>query len=192
VTVPRQNIRAICFRGDGTREDMPLDVYVPSVRLVVRQTDAPALFADDGHEIAMMTVEIEDLRDTRAGSSDGHVAIYSHDDSIRVFHWRIGRATWEHEIDRGLKWRTVASVTALLAQALGTTPDVLGEMVGMPKTPQECYYDGDIWTLLVGLYGPHRIGGVAYDTLWVRPQPACLMTGDLQFYIVTRRRDKCN
>lgn len=135
----------------------------------------------------MMRITYEEVPDTRIGSSDGKTAIYAPPDTVKLRQVRISRRTWESEMDRGLKWRPVKSIAAILAEALDI-PLAAFESDLLTKTNQESYYEGNVWRLLDDLIrAPYRQDGVVWETLWVRPQPACPMNGDLIFLLVVRR-----
>jgi hypothetical protein len=174
-------IKAICFRQDGSREDTYVSGRCHSVRLIVREEEAPPL---DG--IEMMTVTLEDVPDSGIASADGQTVIYASRDDIKLRQVRISRNEWESEMDRGLKWRPVKSIAAILADAFQVSIHAFDAF--LPKERQECYYDGNVWRLLDDIFRmPHRQDGVVWETLWVRPQPACPMNGDLVFLLVVRR-----
>jgi hypothetical protein len=174
-------IKAICFRQDGSREDTYLPGRFHSARLIVREEEAPPL---DGME--MMTVEIEDVPDSGVASTDGQTVIYASTDEIKLRQVRISRNKWESEMDRGLKWRPVKSIAAIFAEAFGASINSFDAF--LPKKRTECYYDGNVWRLLDDIIRmPYRQDGVVWETLWVRPQPACPMNGDLVFLLVVRR-----
>lgn len=181
-----ESVHAICFRQDGTRIDDNIPAQLPSYRLIAHVESAPPLALADGHALEMTTFTVEDLPDSGVGSSDGRTVIYAPRDTIRLRQVRIGRAQWESEMDRGLKWRPVKSIAAILTEALGVPMDTFDNM--LPKTRQESYYDGNVWRVLDDLFRlPYRQDGVVWETLWVRPQSACPMNGDLRFLQVLRR-----